>query len=450
MCHMGMGKGVFVAFIVMLASCTVRAYVEEVNGIEWNYIVSAGQASIFNPSYSSAIPQTTTGAIVIPPTLGGYPVTSIGNVAFIACSGITSVTIPASVTSIGDYAFAACSGIRSVTVPQCVCSTQLSAVFPTAYQLITDVVVSDGVTSIEDFAFENCSSLAHVTIPDSVVEIGEGAFDGCGDALFDMATIPGVKIIDGWVVGYADGGVGDLNLDGVRGVGNYAFEEYGGLRSVILGGGVVHIGDGAFSSCDGLTNVTIGSGVATIGEWAFESCVVLASVTIPANVADIGYGAFCYCSGLTNVIFMGNAPSAGDYAFGSVGANCTASVYPSKWQGVEEGQSWHDLIVRFMEEAGNDLDYEIVGFAVETVVQDGVSVRRMIVGVVAKDGEEIVQGDAAKVATMFEATSDLNDWDGAAKLAPTVEVLESDGATMRFRVTPGDGTVSSAFLRIRK
>ena len=36
----------------------------------------------------------------------GYAVTSIGGYAFCDCSGLTSVTIPASVKSIGSYAFA--------------------------------------------------------------------------------------------------------------------------------------------------------------------------------------------------------------------------------------------------------------------------------------------------------------------------------------------------------
>ena len=51
---------------------------------------------------------------------------------------------------------------------------------------------------------------------------------------------------------------------------------------------------------------------------------------------------------------------------------------------------------------------------------------------------------------MFEATSSLGDWEGDSKLKPTVEVLESDGNTMRFKVKPGDGTAPSAFLRIRR
>ena len=46
-----------------------------------------------------------TGALIIPDTIDGFPVTSIGYGAFWGCSGLTSVTIPNSVTSMSDYAF---------------------------------------------------------------------------------------------------------------------------------------------------------------------------------------------------------------------------------------------------------------------------------------------------------------------------------------------------------
>ena len=49
-------------------------------------------------------------------------VTSIGQCAFINCSGLTSITIPNSVTSIGGYAFYYCSGLTSVTIGNSVTS----------------------------------------------------------------------------------------------------------------------------------------------------------------------------------------------------------------------------------------------------------------------------------------------------------------------------------------
>ena len=56
------------------------------------------------------------GAVSIPSTFSSWPVTSIGANAFASLSGVTSVTIPASITSIGETAFATCSSLSAITV----------------------------------------------------------------------------------------------------------------------------------------------------------------------------------------------------------------------------------------------------------------------------------------------------------------------------------------------
>ena len=73
----------------------------------------------------------------------------------------------------------------------------------------------------------------------------------------------------------------------------------------------------------------------------------------------------------------------------------------------------------------------------------------MIVGVAVKDGERTVAVDAAKVAAMFEATSDLGDWNGAA-LPVTIEPLGCENAAMQFRVAPSSYAAPQVFLRIRQ
>ena len=51
---------------------------------------------------------------------------------------------------------------------------------------------------------------------------------------------------------------------------------------------------------------------------------------------------------------------------------------------------------------------------------------------------------------MIEATSDLDDWEGEAKLTPFVtNATRNPDGTMTFTVVPGDGTAASAFLRIK-
>ena len=88
-----------------------------------------------------------------------------------------------------------------------------------------------------------------------------------------------------------------------------------------------------------------------------------------------------------------------------------------------------------------------VGKAEGESVDDGAS---MTLSVTVKDGEDVVAVTTEKVAKMFEATSDIGDWDGDAKLTPMVEILEGKDNTLRFKVKPGDGKSPSAFLRIRK
>ncbi len=116
-------------------------------------------------------------------------VTSIGDLAFDYCDALTSIivasgnskysssngvlfnynkttliqypagksgsySIPNSVTGIADVAFIHCTGLTSVTIP-------------------------NSVTSIGDFAFEYCNDLTSVTIPSSVTRIGTSPFLGC-------------------------------------------------------------------------------------------------------------------------------------------------------------------------------------------------------------------------------------------------------------------------------
>ena len=301
------------AAVLALAVATAQAETETVNGYTWTYYRINDDTAVIQGTYSScAISPAPTGGVTIPSTLGGKPVTSIGNWAFVGCSGLTRVTIPDSVTSIGGYAFSDCSGLTSVTILNSVTNIGGSAF--SGCTNLTSVMIPDSVTSIGEDAFVGCSGLTSVMIGDGVTSIGNRAFGGCS-GLTSVMIGDGVASIGYWAFENCTNLTSVTIPAGVTGIGWYAFSGCSGLTRVIIGDGVTSIGGYAFSGCSGLTNVTIGNGVTNIGDRAFYNSSGLTSVTIPDGVKRIEGGAFFGCTNLASVTIPHSVTNIGYEAF---------------------------------------------------------------------------------------------------------------------------------------
>ena len=84
--------------------------------------------------------------------------------------------------------------------------------------------------------------------------------------------------------------------EGVKVVGNDAFQGCGFLTNIDLPESLTSIGDYAFFYCDSLTSIIIPNGVTSIGDYAFFYCDSLTSIIIPNGVTSIGDHAFSDCS----------------------------------------------------------------------------------------------------------------------------------------------------------
>ena len=201
----------------------------------YTYTVTDGEATITRADSSIS------GDVTIPSTLGGYPVTSIGESAF-QCSAIEGINIPDSVTSIGKFAFDCCGDLESITLPKSVSFIDYQ-VF--SFDYITDVYYTGTVEDWCNISFyEQCSNplvmnanlhvsgklIKKLVIPDTITEIKEFAFTGCS---ITEVTLP----------------------KSIKSVGASAFASCQQLTSVILSNAEITIGKESFEYCNELSDI---------------------------------------------------------------------------------------------------------------------------------------------------------------------------------------------------
>jgi hypothetical protein len=269
------------------------------------FIFTANNATITIIGYTG-----TDTTVIIPGTINGLPVASIGNNAFHSSTRSTIITIPTSVTNIGSGAFSGCSSLTSVTLGTNVVSIGDGA-FSYCYR-VTGITIPDSVTSVGDHAFNACGSLASVAIGQNVANIGNFAFAFCAN--LTSLTIPNSVNRIGTNAFVGCSSLTSITIpDSVSRIDDLAFGSCAGLTSVVIGSGVTNIGNLAFNFCTGLTAITIPGNVASIGTAAFYSCSNLASATIDSgNIGDFAFG---YCGNLNTVLLGGSVANIGDFAF---------------------------------------------------------------------------------------------------------------------------------------
>ena len=238
-------------------------------------------------SYSvSGIGTCTDVNIVIPSVYNNLPVTRIGDMAFLNCDSLTSITIPNSVTTIDWYAFLDCDILIGITIPS-------------------------SVTSIAYTAFSDCNSLTNIT-----VDVNNKYYKDIDGNLY---TKDGKTLIQ-----YANGK-----------------ED----TSFIIPTGVTSIGYYAFLDCDNLTSITIPSSVTSIGNDAFYHCDSLTTVIFEENsqLTTIGSSAFNSCNRLKAVYYTGTESEWNAMSIGSNNSKLTNATryYYSETKPTVEGNYWH-------------------------------------------------------------------------------------------------------------
>lgn len=181
--------------------------------------------------------------VVIPGTMDGLPVTSLGNAVFVEKTNLTSCVVAAGITNIGVVAFYLCTSLTNIELPE-------------------------SLKSIEDGAFSYCSSLKRIRIPQNVALIGGSAFEYC-ESLTNL-TLP----------------------ESLTSIAAHTFSNCTNLSNFVIPPLVANVGDFAFANCSSLTNVIVPSQTTNLGTFAFGWCDRLDAVFFQGDAPAVGDAVF--------------------------------------------------------------------------------------------------------------------------------------------------------------
>jgi len=334
--------------------------------VEAQFTFTTNNESITITGYTGA-----GGDVIIPDTINGLPVTTVGPFSFYYCLSLVSVTIPDSVTTIGDYAFARCNSLGNVIFGKSVnslgnytfwgCANLSSLYFqagPPSYGFdefngannaiayfqegISGWTSTYGGTlfggeifgAVPTMALTQNESLT-ITSPQSgqVVSNGEVSISGVASDVLPLTGVWFQINSNGWLQATTENNWTNWKATGGLFVGTnelqvYAEDAVGFTTNITTE--VIYACDFKFETNDGAIAITgytgpggvtdipatiNGKTVTTIGKYAFLGVSDLTSVTIPRGVTNILAAAFFDCRNLRTVNFGPGVTSIGDNAF---------------------------------------------------------------------------------------------------------------------------------------
>ncbi len=267
----------------------------------------------------------------------GQGVSQIGHYAFQQCPNISSIDFPASVTSLGSAVFSGCTGLSHVGYPVNLASAG-EQIFIGCTSLKT-IEIPYGVTSLPAYVFSGASYLEKVTLPETLVFVGYKAFGNCtslqeatlpdsveqicGEAFLNCTSLASFHYPLNWTNWVDDNG---------RDI--YATTNILGgcplITTIEVPEGVTHIPEGAFESCEYLQEVTLPSTLVKIDHRAFRNCTGITEMDFPDGLLFVGGKAFEGCTNLAEAVLPDSVETILQGAFHDCSA-LTSFHYPMKW-----------------------------------------------------------------------------------------------------------------------
>ena len=204
------------------------------------------------------------------------------------------------------------SSVRRIVLSNSVVDIGESA-FNECESLIS-VYIPESVTSIGNLAFIGCISLTSVHISEGVVSIGESAFDSCNS--LTTIHIPNSVTSLGESAFGSNPSLKSIYIpESVTNIGRFVVWNCDSLTSFYIPRSMTTLISGMFQKCNALESIYIPESITSIGRWCFEGCISLISVHIPNSVTSLGYDMFARCTSLPSITIPESVTFLDEYVF---------------------------------------------------------------------------------------------------------------------------------------
>ena len=256
------------------------------------------------------------GATSLKRITGISGVKTIGDRAFYQCKSLESIDL-SDVEIIGREAFSGCTMLSEIGDLSSLEAIG-SYVFSDCYELDYNIQIYSTLKKIEDYAFFG-SRFTGFHLEEGIKEIGEHAFENCSnlESVYLPSTITSVG--DYAFAGCYNLERADLSKISAKTLGGYLFRSCSNLTSVYLPVGMTEIPEGFFYNCQNVRGFDVIQNFASmkiksIGDHAFDSCSFSGEFVVPSGITNIGNGAFAY-NEMSSVIIENNVTNVGNEAF---------------------------------------------------------------------------------------------------------------------------------------
>ena len=202
----------------------------------------------------------------------------------------SSYTVPEGTEAIASYAFDA-AGLNEIVLPD-----SLRVIGSNAFRFcdkLRTLLLPEGIEEIDSFAFQYCSSMERFVLPMSLKTIDANPFLHCSSLkeIVVPEDHPVLTLVNGCLVDTEEMTI-------------VTCPETLKEQKLVFPDGIRAVGDDAFEYCKGIAEIVFGEGLETIGTYAFHGCDNLKRMVLPESVTEINRSAFDLSKVKDNTVFV--------------------------------------------------------------------------------------------------------------------------------------------------